>query len=352
MLPRDRSHALVAAEVIQAQRLAAAQHQSRSRAVHRQHQAEGVGGTLAHGMLDHQPRGVAGRQRQNHQVGAGHLQRMDGHQGQHVIGIRIREQPLRDLGAGPKPLLLPLGLLVQPRVPYRHAGRGTERGQDGLVLLVELGSVPLLGQVQIAVDLVPDPHRSAEEGLHRGMPLGEPVRSRMGGHIGQPQRLRVGDQLAEQAPALGPVVNLLDLLLVQAHRDELGQRAAFADDPERAVPGIDERDRGLDDLPQHDLELEVAADRDDRLEQRVHPVPRLDRSRKPDLQFRQQVIEAQLGQQRPALIRLHAASNGLRSTSYLILRRRRCPYIGCKAQVRRTSAEVRKPTVPARRGGR
>jgi hypothetical protein len=30
-----------------------------------------------------------------------------------------------------------------------------------------------------------------------------------------------------------------DLLLIQAHRDELGQPAAFADDSERAVPGID-----------------------------------------------------------------------------------------------------------------
>ena len=114
-------------------------------------------------------------------------------------------------------------------------------------------------------------------------------------------------------------MNLLDLLLVQANRDELGQRAAFADDPERAVPGIDERDRGLDDLPQHDLELEVAADRDDRLEQRVHPVPRVDHSRKPDLQLRQQVVEAQLGQQRPALIRLHAASKGSAFTKLLDL---------------------------------
>ena len=61
--------------------------------------------------------------------------------------------------------------------------------------------------------------------------------------------------------------------------------------PEGAVPGIDERDRGLDYLPQHDLEVEVAADRDDRLEQRMHPIACLDRGRKPDLQLRQQLLE-------------------------------------------------------------
>ena len=69
-----------------------------------------------------------------------------------------------------------------------------------------------------------------------------------------------GDQLAEQAAAFWPVVDPGDLLLVQAHRDELGQPAALADDPERAVPGVDEGDRGLDDLAENDLQLKVAAD--------------------------------------------------------------------------------------------
>ena len=105
-------------------------------------------------------------------------------------------------------------------------------------------------------------------------------------------------------------MNPLDLFFVEAHRDELGQPAAFADDPERAVLGIDERDRGLDDLPQDGLEVEVAADRDDRFEQRMHPIARLDRGRKPDLQLGQQVIKAQLGQQWRALTRLHPASKG------------------------------------------
>ena len=109
------------------------------------------------------------------------------------------------------------------------------------------------------------------------MPSGNPNDRGMGGHVGQPQRLWVGDQLTEQAPPLGPVMDSRNLLFVEAHRDELGQAAALADDPERAIPGIDERDRGLDDLPQDDLEIQVAADGDDRFEQRVHPVAGLDR---------------------------------------------------------------------------
>ncbi len=92
-----------------------------------------------------------------------------------------------------------------------------------------------------------------------------------------------------------------DLLLAQAHRYELGEPAAFSDDPQRAVPGVDERDRGLDDLPEHDLQLDIAAHRDDRLQQRMHAIARLDDRRQPDLKLGQQIIEAQLRQQRPAL---------------------------------------------------
>ncbi len=88
------------------------------------------------------------------------------------------------------------------------------------------------------------------------------------------------------------MVDPRDLLLAQAHRNELGQPAAFSDDPERAVPGTDERDRGLDDLPEHDLQLEVAADRDDRLQQRVDAIARLDHRCQPDLQLGQQLIKA------------------------------------------------------------
>ena len=96
-----------------------------------------------------------------------------------------------------------------------------------------------------------------------------------------------------------------DLRLVQAHRDELGQAAPFPDDPECPVLGVDQGDRCLDDLPQHDLQLQVAADGDDRLQQCVHAVSGPNRSSQPDLQLGQQVIEPQVREQRPALSRFH-----------------------------------------------
>ena len=124
VLAGDRSHPLVAAEVLQAQRLAAAQHDPRHRAGHRQHQAEGLLRPVARGMLDHQLPAVARGQGQDHQVGAGHLQRLPGHQGQHLVGVRLGQQPLGDLGAGAQPPLLPPCLVIQPGVPDRDARRG------------------------------------------------------------------------------------------------------------------------------------------------------------------------------------------------------------------------------------
>ena len=243
-------------------------------------------------MLNHQLLAIARGQGQHHQVSAGYLQRLPGHQGEHLIGIRPGQQPLGYLPAGAKPPLLPPRLAIKPGIPDRDARRGAERDQDRLILIVELGAALLLGEVEIAEDLVADPHRYAQERLHRRVPSGKAERPRVRGHIGQPQRPRVGDQLAEQAAALRPVMDRCDLLLVQANRDELGHLAAFSDDPERPVPGIDEGDCGLDDLPQDDLQFEVAADRHDGLQQRAHAIARLNRSCQPDLQLGQQVIKA------------------------------------------------------------
>jgi hypothetical protein len=96
------------------------------------------------------------------------------------------------------------------------------------------------------------------------------------GDVGQPQRPGIIDQQAEQAASFGPVVDPGDLVLAQAHRDELGQPLALvplADDAERAVGRVDQADRGLDDPPEGGLQVQAGADRDDRLEQPAHPVP-------------------------------------------------------------------------------
>jgi len=94
------------------------------------------------------------------------------------------------------------------------------------------------------------------------------------------------------------VVNGGDLGLIQANRDELGQAAAVANHAERAVLSVHQSGRRLHDLPQHDLQIEVAADRDDGLEQRMHPVPGGQHGLQADLQLSQKVIKAQVRQER------------------------------------------------------
>jgi hypothetical protein len=63
--------------------------------------------------------------------------------------------------------LLPAGRLVQPGVLDRHAGRGTQRDQHGLVVLGELGGAPLIGQVQVA-----EHHVAHPDGTPRKLPIG------------------------------------------------------------------------------------------------------------------------------------------------------------------------------------
>ena len=89
-----------------------------------------------------------------------------------------------------------------------------------------------------------------------------------------------------------------DLGLGQADRDELGQPAVVADDAECPIAGVHQPGRGLDDLAQHHLEVQLAADRDNRLEQRVHPVPGGQHRLQPGLQLAKKIVEAQVRQVR------------------------------------------------------
>ena len=97
-----------------------------------------------------------------------------------------------------------------------------------------------------------------------------------------------------------------DLMLSQPHRHELGQPPALADDPECAVPGIHQLDGRLDDPPEHHLQLELAADSDHRLQQRLRPVPGVEHRLQPGPELGQQVIEPQVRQQRAGVWVLHS----------------------------------------------
>lgn len=83
------------------------------------------------------------------------------------------------------------------------------------------------------------------------------------------------------------MINLADLGFVQADGDELDQRAALADHAQRTVAGVHQTDRRFDDPAQHYLEVQLTADRDDRLQQRVRPIPGVQDVLQADLQLSQ-----------------------------------------------------------------
>ena len=108
--------------------------------------------------------------------------------------------------------------------------------------------------------------------------------------VGQAQRPGILDQQAEQAAALGPVMDPADLLLAQAYRDEFGQPLALADHAQRPVGRVHQVDRGLDDPPQRRLQVQARADRHHRFEQGAHSVPGGRHGLQPCLQFGEQLV--------------------------------------------------------------
>jgi hypothetical protein len=91
-------------------------------------------------------------------------------------------------------------------------------------------------------------------------------------------------------------MDLGDLRLVQADRDELDQPVIIADHAECAVAGLDQWDRSLHDLAEHDLQVELATDGDDGFQQGMNPVTGGHHRPEPGLQLGEQVVEPELGQ--------------------------------------------------------
>jgi hypothetical protein len=138
-------------------------------------------------------------------------------------------------------------------------------------LLVDVGEHLdglLVGEVEVPEHLVAQHDRDTQERLHGRVVRGEPVAVRVLAEIRQPDRLGLDDEQAQDAVAFGQVTDPLACLVVDAHRDELGQpRAALVEHAQGAVLGVHQVDRRTDDAPQHGRQVEVAPHRHDRVEE-------------------------------------------------------------------------------------
>jgi hypothetical protein len=86
--------------------------------------------------------------------------------------------------------------------------------------------------------------------------------------VGQAERLGVDDQEAEDPESFGERPDAGAGLVVDADRDELREAGAgVIEHAQRAVAGVDERHRALDDPLEHGDDVEVGTDREDGVEE-------------------------------------------------------------------------------------
>ena len=201
------------------------------------------------------------RDRDHHCVGSGQSQRLVGDQPEHPGGFGPGEQFGGDVPGGLDPGLSRARLLVEPGVGDGDAGGGGQRLDEHLVVLAERLAPGLLGQIEIAVDLVADAHRDAEEGAHRGMIAREPDRGRVHPDVVEADRLRVVDEQAEHTASRWRSADPLADLVVDSLGDEFDQCVPVAAaHPERTVAGVDQAGGGANDGPQGGVQIEPRVD--------------------------------------------------------------------------------------------
>ena len=126
--------------------------------------------------------------------------------------------------------------LVEARVLDRDRRLAGEQPDELLVFVREILAALLLGEVEVAVGDAAQHDRHAEEAVHRWMSGREADRTRILREIVQPQRLRLADQHAEDAPSARQRADLRAQVVVDPVGDELLElRAARVDHPERRV---------------------------------------------------------------------------------------------------------------------
>jgi len=144
---------------------------------------------------------------------------VSGNEQQRLLALGGQQLP-GDLRRGLQPLLAAASLPVEPGVLDGHPQCGGQCGDEFLILLAE-APVRAPAQIQVAEHYVADPHRHAEEAVHRRMTLREAHRAGVIGHPVQPDRSRILDQGPEQTATLGEVPDARYDVVGHTHVDEL-----------------------------------------------------------------------------------------------------------------------------------
>ena len=186
------------------------------------------------------------------------------------------------------------GLVVEPGVVDGDARRRRQRLGQHLVVVTEGLPVGLLGQVQVAVDLVADAHRNPEEGAHRRVIGREADRGRVVVNVVKSDRAGLVDEHAQHAATLRQVADLFAGGLVDAFVDELDQFVVLSAHSERSVPGVDQIDGGVHDRLQRGVEIQAGGHRQHRRDEPVDAVALLDDLLDTDLHLGEQFAQPQL----------------------------------------------------------
>lgn len=93
------------------------------------------------------------------------------------------------------------------------------------------------------------------------------------GQLGEAQRLRVADQLAEDAVSGRQRADPLTEFVVDADGEECGEPPVVTDDAQGSVLGVHQSHGGLHDAAQHLRQLQFTAHGHDGFQKPVEPVP-------------------------------------------------------------------------------
>ncbi len=125
----------------------------------------------------------------------------------------------------------------------------------------------------------------------------------MRGDVGHPHRPRIIDEQTQNATTGRQIADRVALGDRETVGDELDESTVRSDHAERTVTGTGQRARRSHDPVQRAAQVEIAADADDRLQQRRQPLPAGHDLADPVQQLLQQLIEADPRQRRDVELR-------------------------------------------------